>query len=217
MGGHHDPQCPLISVLCCAITEERHGERERARKREKHERDKRLERRKEAGHVHMLPLCAKPHWLRQPTHTLHCCCCQQSGPLQHIHHGTTQSNKAGVMNLERDRVSPVSALPEQGSITQTHYTNTYTDMCTHTHTHKHTPTVALYRAVAFSCSASQQSLKCVILLVPVIENLSIHSSYEWRDFQIYVLASFTLINYLQKLQNINLFIPSFKTEQYSGK
>jgi len=33
----------------------------------------RWERRREAGYEHMLPLCAKPHWLRQPTHTLHCC------------------------------------------------------------------------------------------------------------------------------------------------
>lgn len=33
------------------------------------------ERRKKAGHEHMLPFGAKPHWLRQPTHTLHCCCC----------------------------------------------------------------------------------------------------------------------------------------------
>lgn len=120
---------------------------ELARDRER----ERWERRKEAGHEHMLPLCAKPHWLRQPTHTLHCCCCCHSSPLQHQHHGTTQSNKAGEMNLERDGVSPVSVLPGQGClawITQPDYT----------HTHSY-----IYRVVAFSCLASHP-LKFVTLL-----------------------------------------------------
>lgn len=40
----------------------------------------RWERRKEAGHEHMLPFCAKPHWLGKPTQTLHCCCSCHSSP-----------------------------------------------------------------------------------------------------------------------------------------
>jgi len=75
LGGHWNPKCPLISVLRCqGVGEGVKAEKEREMD-EKDESDERLERRRETGHEHMLPLCAKPHWLRQPTHTLHCCCC----------------------------------------------------------------------------------------------------------------------------------------------